>query len=130
MSKLLIDRSKWLCGHELNRSKDKDSMLLNHNGEMCCLGFLGKQCEFQEESLLACYTPDGTGIDRWPEGVINLEAFKDTPWTAVAVRVNDSRSLSDSDRESILIDHFKAIGYSIIFTGNYQDNKYNGLVTI
>lgn len=119
MKVLTIDRSKWLCGHELNLHKGKDSMLVNHEGQMCCLGFLGTQYGGTEENMLELYTPAGCQFVNWPAGV--LKNCEDSPWTAVAVRINDNNELRDLDREMMLIDHFKAIGVSLQFTGHYTD---------
>lgn len=45
-----IDPEKWLCG-------TGEGLLLNPQGERCCLGFMGQQIGFSDEMLLNCGLP-------------------------------------------------------------------------
>jgi hypothetical protein len=51
MKTITIERSKWLRGNE------SDSMLLDKEGKMCCLGFYLSQCRVPKKDLLTVSTP-------------------------------------------------------------------------
>lgn len=88
---------------------------------MCCLGFLGEWCGIPIHEMEEVYTPDTCSGEGWPKGVLKLDndTKTDTPWTAVAIRINDNKDLTNRDRECMLTDHFKGINIQLVFTGSY-----------
>lgn len=121
--KLTIVRSKWL------RGKPTNSMLLNCNGDMCCLGFLSIAQGFTEQEIKGVQTPAdlidrGTkSIDDFSEDTkflvrksfisdeeseepITSEYFINSDVCCALMQTNDSPSITDKEREEMLTYYF------------------------
>lgn len=118
METLVIDRSRWACG-----GKGGDSALRNCLGNMCCLGFLAEQAGYKPEELADELTPydilDEKSSGTWPEGVLNVleGGICDSPWTRVAMCINDNKHITGMEREMMLTDHFESINIKVSFVG-------------
>ena len=114
METLTINRKRWA-----RYGSDKgESALLNEDGNMCCLGFLGRACGLKPTDLRVGMPGDTySGLHhKWSKGVIG----KRNPysrWASKAATVNDSDKYSPEKREAILVNHFKKIGIELKFTG-------------
>lgn len=116
---LTIDRAHWLRGGKLGRSE-----LRNIQGNMCCLGFYAEQAGC--EHLTGVIHPGALcDIDQKLVPYL-VKGFCNTSWAKVAMRINDTPELSDSEREIILIEHFKSIDTNLIFIGEQYEDKQSG----
>lgn len=114
--KFTVQRSKWIRGAN---DKVATSMLLDSQGNMCCLGFLGEACGIPREQLLAVGTPElvhSSYRNRWPAGILR-SAGHDSGATKMIIINNDSNSnlMSDAAREARLIAQFAALEIEINF---------------
>ncbi len=118
MKTLVIDRKRWARG-----GNGGASALLNNEGNMCCLGFLGKACGAPANRLLERSLPSDTKTEShefgywsnlanipWPKGI----EFK--PEDDIAA-LNDDIILTDEERESALKPLFLKLGYRLKFVG-------------
>lgn len=56
--KFVIDRSKWRCGHDGKHKLGKgDTLLLNFDGYMCCLGQICEQSGIPKNTLIGVNFP-------------------------------------------------------------------------
>jgi hypothetical protein len=114
---LIIDRSKWL------RGKPEDSRLRNRDGEMCCLGFFGLACGIPIAELEAHRTPLGhtltTNRNRWPEWLVRSTPTKavyaGSPQCGDLMGDNDSRGLTEPEREERIAATFAKHGVTVVF---------------
>lgn len=109
MKKLVIKKEKWLRGWG-----DKESMLRDLDGHMCCLGFLALDIGFKTHEIENLFTPAGTErCDLWPKDFFyidgNLSALVDK-----IMGVNDESLLNDEGRIEELKPLFEKIGYEIV----------------
>ncbi len=107
---LVIDLQLWARG-------GRETYLLNLDGTMCCLGFLGQACGVSKEKLLGRAQPAAMDDpDGWPEGICDVTSS----WTAEAIRINDDiidgETLTDEQRQDKIKQHFKLIGYEVSFS--------------
>jgi hypothetical protein len=111
MKQLTIDEKKWARGNI-----NKPSRLLNNDGNMCCLGFLGKACKISKDILLDKEYPETLfihGEDEYSK-YPSLDALN-IGWDDF-VRVNDNRNISEDRRKEILTKMFKEhLGIKLIF---------------
>jgi hypothetical protein len=115
VKKLVIDRNRWLRGHEgssalLVRVMDEDP-------QMCCLGFHALACGLTEDDIENKAYPSVLGDypERWlleeqdswvPEsGVVNVKL-----WDRVIALMNDANGVDDPTREAWLTEGFRALG--------------------
>jgi hypothetical protein len=135
MKQLVIDRSQWRTGGRKYDVSHGKTLLLNEQGNMCCLGFyclqLGELTENEikhkgdfasfdvDESLLKnknmkkvafVYDEDGENA------VILNTLFSDE-----AIEINDDGNIDSYTREQKLIEHFKQIDVEVVFTNDYND---------
>jgi hypothetical protein len=105
--RIVIDRALWMRGSPDN------SRLLNDEGKMCCLGFLGRACGFTEEELGYAVSPSELpsvddslkgpgrvddvdhpiGSGRWPKKIAR------TSWTDESTLTNHLMSINDADKK-------------------------------
>jgi hypothetical protein len=109
MKTIKIKRSKWLRGNRI-------SMLRNHTGEMCCLGFAIKQISKVSNSKIT--------LKYGPSGVFTKKSFltctthgdvSNNNLASKAIKINDNPVITDSEREEKLKDLFQENGYNIVF---------------
>lgn len=112
--KVVIDRSKWLNAY--TRYTLGPSLMLDQNGNMCCLGFVCAAEGVDEPKMLNCITP--RFVVNSPPALAKLENL--TNLACTAMKYNDDSSLSKSGREKALIQIFVAEGtYELEFVGEY-----------
>lgn len=117
--KVVIDRSKWLNAY--TRYTLGPSVLLNQNGNMCCLGFVCAAEGISTEDMLHRITPRFIGQ---PKSLVNTTKgglyISNTELCNQAMEYNDESSLSKSGRENALKKIFAAEGtYELEFVGDY-----------
>lgn len=118
--KFTVQRSRWYRGQGGSGSK-----LALEDGTMCCLGFLGRDCNIPGEALLNVGTPDlvpTKEVEKWPEGLVaRMGDVKHTPLPVTTatgtqiIRVNDATYLTDDRREKELVRLFKQIDVDVEF---------------
>ena len=112
--KLVIKRSQWARGGFNGPSK-----LLNDVGNMCCLGFLAKECGYSDVQMRGLNFPyqilDEEGADQstnhFPDGICRIMKTLPSgkPWTnseltSKLIRINDDDGMSESYREDAIAD--------------------------
>ena len=113
ITKLLIDRARWVNG--CTRKYLGLSLLLNKEGNMCCLGFLGKACGLTDKQLVGNGGPSCVPLLNWPKEILfrNIEDE--------IIRINDRLGVSHEKREILLIDSFKKyLDIDVEFIGSYE----------
>lgn len=105
VTRFTIDRSKWLRG-------GSGSMLLNHAGGRCCLGFAGRAGCVDDAMMKNRLTPSSTEFLIW--------SFADAlPWMAdefgPIVAINDDRDLHGPERERRIAVKFAERGVTVDF---------------
>ena len=101
-----VNRRTWARG-----GKNGLSRLLNSDGNMCCLGFLGVASGVSKESLFNKLTPGGLSLqeqDKYP--IVNFD------W-GIFVDINDHEIITDADREKRLKEAARKNGFSFRFVG-------------
>ena len=131
-NKFIIDRSKWRCGGHLGASENAvgegETMLLNEEGFMCCLGQVAKQLGIKDIDLLGAVTPrqlKKPSVEA-VRGLLVSEPGSDlnvgelhTALAYSALETNDDPTLTSQDRERALTELFERSGYTLEFTGEY-----------
>lgn len=116
--KLIIDRSKWLRG-EIYTS----CLLRSSDGKMCCLGMLAHQVS-PEVDLAGLICPSAVPTQvQWPQGLLRVEHRKEDEQTFyfdsvqanALMRINDSETHTDSEREAELKKEFAKIDIEVEF---------------
>ena len=113
MMNLVVKRSKWLRGEEdsyLVRGSDK---------KMCCLGFLGRQCNITQKEMLDIGLPNRVDHDhKFPSAIIETDKYGDSICSMLCdeiVHTNDTSIISDKQRERKLTQLFKKADIAITF---------------
>ena len=142
MKQLIIDRSKWRTGgHKYNESHGK-TLLLNTQGNMCCLGFyclqLGEltENEIKNKGDFTSFDPDELLLTNeniqnvafvYDEDGDDTKRINNTLFSDEAIEINDDRNIDNYTREQKLIEHFKKIDVDVTFINDYNDTgKNNG----
>lgn len=118
--KFTIDRSKWRTGHcGKIKTGIGPTKLLNHEGYMCCLGFICQQS--------GCNNIIGIG---YPESVMGAPKFlvhqhihglDSSPLATKAVEINDDSETTPSEKERLLKDLFQEHEIELEFIGEYPE---------
>lgn len=92
---LVIDRKRWRRG-----GKYEDVALLDDKGQMCCLGFLAKQCGIKLYRGEQCDydSLDSEDIEKLPYGFIDAPQCP-TKLHNDLIDTNDDKSLRGKERE-------------------------------
>ena len=124
INRFYVERSKWARGNWFAET-GRDAELLDKNGSMCCLGFLGRACNIPKERLQGQGAPDiidEDHIDKWPPYLLRerkCPAFpthqENSGVTNHIIKINDDNGISDKVREYKLRRKFKSLGVEIIF---------------
>jgi hypothetical protein len=128
--KVVIDRSKWRTGGDngyLLTGKG-ETMLLNDEGYMCCLGFVCKAAN-PELDIRGHYYPKTLkdivpGINEKPHPYSG-EKYIDTLLACRAATINDDTNmvLVTKEKEATLIKLFKDTQYELEFVGEYTKEE-------
>lgn len=119
---LIIDRSKWRSGDfSNNETGEGNTLLLNQEGYMCCLGFRCHQMGIPKENLINIGSPWELSFD-WdiPDLLDEHVNYNNSDFTREAITINDDRFLTPSQREKKIKKHFATIGVTVEFTGKYK----------
>ena len=121
---LEISRSKWSRGSAASATIT-NALVMPNTKHMCCLGFLGKSCGISMKAMTDVIYPESHAYKhsaqakKWPEGVLDENEdvsshLINSWWTEKAIDYNDDEMLA-KDRERVLKEHFKDIGYKVVF---------------
>lgn len=124
MKKIIIDRAKWRTGAEGRYATGTgDTQLLNEDGFMCCLGFFCNQSGIPKTKLLDNGDPEDIADKIQEKKLIKkipiLFNGSNTTITKAAIKINDSRTMRVSTKETKLKKLFKKVKVLFIFKGNY-----------
>ncbi len=105
----VIDRSKWA---RFTRGVNKGiSLLLNRDGNLCCLGFLGRVCAISDASL---------SMKSGPAELFSVDDQRKYPadvnWNTF-MRINDNLNTTDAEKEAKLMELALANGFEFRFEG-------------
>lgn len=130
MAHYVIDRSKWVCkSYEFNskqRIKMGESMLVNKQGRMCCIGFMCLQEGVDKKALYNAWTPATLHLRRVkniPQWMLSSDFGLEDKTTCSPVvehlicDVNDAYGVDVERKEELIKEHLKAIGHSVEFKG-------------
>lgn len=112
--KFTVYRDKWARGNGAGS-------LLDDQGKMCCLGFLGRQCGIEKEDIKHVGMPSETVKGPWPDGIVYKDeeygCVRDTSACNFIATTNDSVGIETTEelRERILTDEFSRIGIEVEF---------------
>jgi hypothetical protein len=130
MKQLIIDRKKWRTGgdgYALNRQKGHTS-LYNDRGYSCCLGFYCRKIGgIRNNVLLDVGSPDNLNIKDFTKIELLVsrnsrdEVYSDSVFSQEAIDINDDPDLSNEERESTIIEHFKKVDIEVIFKNKYPE---------
>lgn len=122
--KVRINRARWRTGHNgPNATGRGETLLLNPEGYMCCLGFAAKQLgKIPNARVMDSGEPDDLKCVITPLTKRKSSGFIcNTEFSNKCVRVNDDSSLTRKQRERNLIRKFNAEGIELEFFGNYKE---------
>lgn len=114
--KFTVRRKNWLRGKG-------DALLLNENGSMCCLGFLGRACGLKKKDMLELGTPEDVDIEepdkgtQFPYSIVDKHDYfmGNTGLCYEIIDVNDAPNLSSKEREQKLTKLFAEGGIEVTF---------------
>lgn len=114
--KFTVKRSEWLHGEGAMKSY----LVRQVDYKKCCLGFLGEACGLNPGQMVGVKAPSSDALfEMRPKFPTLLFDDDDARCESIVgqelMETNDSRNLSDSERESKLTDLFKKIGIEVIF---------------
>lgn len=149
MKRIVVDRATWRCGGgKLSLASGRgghgkgQTRLRNDEGYCCCLGFLSRQCGLSDAQITGVagmynLPPDKVAAlnqEFTPHGLnfLSLAGHVSTPgeqpvpdseagFFLRAVRINDNSKLSDTERETQLMELFRENGFELVFEGEYED---------
>lgn len=116
--KFVIDTKKWRTGSEgSNKTGEGNTLLLNKEGFMCCLGMCLQQIGVDDVDLFGELTPASVKS--------NLDAMKifrngflfepSNSFAKEAIRINDKESTTVDEKKEKLIELFAKNGHEIEF---------------
>ena len=114
----------WLRGQKDGSGEAKDSILMNNQGNMCCLGFLGKTCGYRDEQLEyrsdpgALLREKNVDADLWPHSIVDRDQNNQLGYTNLCSRIiamNDDDEIDDNIREQNLKELFSEAGLEVEF---------------
>lgn len=112
---LIIDRSKWLRGEGVIPSK----LVRTMDGKMCCLGFMGLACGVTREEMFNLSSPHQLSVSKallFEGVVVNYEGnYLITLIGRGLFAANDSRIISEQERELQITRFFSSIGVEVSF---------------
>jgi hypothetical protein len=105
MRKLTIDRRTWLRGE----GKETSYLLRRADQKQCCVGFYLEACGVPRDILVgneAAHSPEVGEILPEEAKWLNTKYIYSTPDARCLYGANDSRDLSEEDREAIIKEIF------------------------
>lgn len=117
MAHFIVDRSKWYRGQGSTNSK-----LLREDGTRCCIGFVGNQCGIEDANLLNRASinlgrSENDIENEWPRWMTQPSITDSFTGCSIgdAYEVNDSRHITEPNRELQLIEIFAKHGDTLEF---------------
>lgn len=128
-----VDRSTWINGQMKqiyeNAGLDRpNSMLLNDQGQMCCLGFYAQACGIPRNKLDGVASPESVNIGvevalkRFGpivESGAGWSGFMNSELASDLMAANDKGAVSPKRREQRIARLFKKGGIKVKFIGEY-----------
>jgi hypothetical protein len=97
----IIKRSEWDRGRE---QEDNDpTFLLGPHGK-CCLGFEALACGATEEQIRRECSPANVPDVNWPDWLKPFINGNESSGAHSAIQINDDTTITEKERESLLID--------------------------
>ena len=122
--KFRVNREKWVRGGAPAFERFGSAKLLNDRGNMCCLGFVSKQCGAKTGVLLGKSFPSELGCTLPAKAKFLLEVDEYQPWLEDrAQAINDDPALKPNTREAKLKALFREAGHEIEFYGRTPRRK-------
>ena len=126
--KVVINRSKWRTGgHSAVSTGVGDTLLLNAEGYMCCLGFCCKALGLADKAIFDTAVPqhaitvDECGKPGFKDLTMCINSsVVSTPLVGNAIFINDSTRLIPEEKEAKLQELFKDSDLELSFEGNYS----------
>ena len=112
---LIIDRSKW----RTDSHGKGDTLLLNNEGYMCCLGFRCHQMGIPKKEILNICLPYYLSY-KWIIPDLIDENGCTSQFSEDAAEINDDPDLTNKERERLIIEHFKTKDIIVKFVGRYK----------
>lgn len=111
--KVVIDRTKW--ARQTRGVNNGGSALLNGQGCMCCLGFVGLACGLTQAQLEGYGFPSSVDMpEPWTtDGFASTRNDSNAAFSAM--NINDDNTTSDAEKEAALITLFAGVGYELSF---------------
>ncbi len=120
MAKFVVDRKMWYRGKGSDTSR-----LLNAEGQRCCIGFVGQQCNIADEYMLNLPDIDSAHEehsvkDQFPAWMHGDKRSRLLGYESTAIftayHINDDTEIPDNEREEKLKQVFAEFGDEIEFT--------------
>ena len=113
--KVVIDRAKWDRGKTYARP-DCYRALRNQAGGKCCLGFACIALGLTDEQIETHGSPADLDNDIAPRLFFSdFGAERDA--VVVAIESNDDPTISEAEREALVVKHFGELGLDVEFVG-------------
>jgi hypothetical protein len=123
MKTLVIDCQKW--ARKTVGVEKGESLLLNSQGNMCCLGFACKQlCELDDSCIDGKGEPNEISrklpflveaVDDFDEENGEYIRYEDTDLSGRAICINDNADTTDTEKEQLLFTLFAKHGIQLTF---------------
>lgn len=119
-----LDVSKWRCGFESeNKLGDGNTMLLNDEGYMCCLGQFSQQCGvLQDDLLYACMPDELSDYPEIQEIFLDEDNYCNT-MTNNLVAINDRETITTDERIQEIINELNENGHELVVINNPHDSN-------
>ena len=127
--KVTINRARWRTGlHSVNQTGTGETLLLNDEGYMCCLGFIcaasGVPAVRLYDKVIPCNLPKSLK-NTLPGLKYLLSENPNVSLASKATKINDDRSTTSHEKEQKLLELFKNSEFDIEFTGDYPKKEEN-----
>jgi hypothetical protein len=135
MKQLVIDRSKWRTGGDIDEKEHQtgegETRLINAQGYMCCLGFYLKDvAKLNKKILIEQATPkwfiglkeiyDNNDDVRLLVTKLNDDHYVNSDFCQLAMHINDNVNLPSDEREEQLKTIFLEKGIEVSFINEYH----------
>lgn len=116
--KVKINRKKWLRGMKDGDKKKKCPVLLNDEGQRCCLGFAICQIgKIKKDKILEELTPQDLDFQVSPFSYRDENYIENSKFTKECMGINDDEYINEKQREYKLRRKFKSKGIDLEFYG-------------
>lgn len=118
-----INRATWLSGKLYADDNTVESLMRDHKGRMCCLGFYARECRIPAKSLTGKGTPLNLKIEHRHK-FHNLlapssDGIADSYLSGKLIEANDTMGLTPKKREERITELFRKAGIRVRFRGKY-----------